>query len=774
MAPVDPTELIKAFKPCLTELGGIKSISNVPKLFNLMKRYSKKLVSRCIFCSILLSTEPDILQCFLEEQDGWELINAWLKEGLKGENYPYICELIDLLDKCPMTVERLKKNDTPKLVKQLAKTADKEISDKAKTVVTKWYGLIKANENINNGNLARKKRKKDKSIDDEDSSDSTKLRKVKGGGVLQQQASVNDATVTNSSSGDTANKPTSTTKSIEDDDSVTSSSKSEQRPRTAKVSFGKSRGLGLLEDSSTGSSKLKGSSKKGEEPHSTTDKSGPGKNIKLNSKSADSSASVSSSGQAVQAKTVATAKPKHTLKEAVGFITDIVNLSTVGPVRKRRKSESRSKSTTTGSNAAKDSGSVESSNNGDEQGQEPMDTDDLSDEMDDERVASASGDDSNSNAGNNNNNNINNLNSNNNDDDRLPIVDVPEIDNLVIPEIDASKLPGVFKSILSYGRPSNKSKKSVRWRAEDRLKEIRFFELDETERANVSKGNFGDYRSIDIKNERQMLQQIRNKGIPVVPGSSGTPIAAPTAEKSVSYLPWRLILIELPPGLPLTEAGSQSEEKRIQAEATRNSLNSDFFPTIGTAPEYYPKEPDLLEPSENITGPRKIPLEDENFTVNDFSQVPPPQPKTGESYSANRGPVPGPTVPVPGSFHTPVPGMGGPPRPPGGPIPRTPYPPAGFVPPVAGYPPYAGPYTPPVAAIPPGSGRLIPPRPIPPAGFQPPPGAWQSRPRVPPICRNFLKNGNCRFMARCNYLHQYPNSNNSHGPNPSSSQPHME
>ncbi len=47
-------------------------------------------------------------------------------------------------------------------------------------------------------------------------------------------------------------------------------------------------------------------------------------------------------------------------------------------------------------------------------------------------------------------------------DDRLPIVHVPEIDDLVIPEIDASKLPGGFKSILSYVRQSGKTEKSVK------------------------------------------------------------------------------------------------------------------------------------------------------------------------------------------------------------------------------------------------------------------------------------------------------------------------
>ncbi|XP_053204241.1 serine/threonine-protein phosphatase 1 regulatory subunit 10-like [Panonychus citri] len=759
MAPVDPTDLLKAFRPLLTVLGGIKSLSDVPRLSQLMKRYSKKLVSRCVYCNILLATTPDILLCFLE-RDGWDLINAWLKESIDVDNYRFICELLDLLVKCPMNIDRLKQNDTPKLVKSLSKHSDKEVSNKAKLVVNKWTELIKPNENVNNGNLAKKKRKKEKSQDDDDG-DTGKINKVKGTG--------GDA----NNSGDviTAKNLTKTAEDVATNESVSNVN----RPRTtAKIKYGKSRSVGILEELNASSGKSKGLNKKGDD---NPDKSGPGN--KSNNLNNNNSTPVSNIGQPVQSKTASKQPSKPTLKEAVGFIEDIVSLSTTGQGRKRRKSDSKSKSSSTpGSNTAKDSGTGDS-NQADEPGtgQEPMDlNDDTSNEVEEERITSASGDDSNSNT------NFSNTNTNNNiddDNDKLPIV--PELDNLVIPEIEPSKLSGVIKSILSYGRQSGKSKKSVRWRGDDRLREIKFFELDETERTNVSKSNFGDFRANDIRNERQMLQQLRsNRGNPGTPAATMTP----STDKCITYLPWKLILIDLPPGLPLIESGSQSEEKRIQAAMANNVLlNADFFPIKENPNEYYPKEPDAMEPGgERNDGPTVIPLEDENFTITDYSSLPPPQPRTGENYPANRGLPIGSQAGVPGSF--PRPGMNT--RAPGVPVGgRTPFPSAGFVPPVAGYPPFAGPGGPgPGPYLPPGAGsRMIPPRPMPggPAGppmpgFQGGPGGWPPRPRPPPVCRYFLKSGSCRFMARCNYLHQYPNTNNLHGPGSSSSsnQSHME
>lgn len=42
--------------------------------------------------------------------------------------------------------------------------------------------------------------------------------------------------------------------------------------------------------------------------------------------------------------------------------------------------------------------------------------------------------------------------------------------------------PGTVRGVLVYHRPSDRRRKTVKWRAEDDLQEVFYFELDETER----------------------------------------------------------------------------------------------------------------------------------------------------------------------------------------------------------------------------------------------------------------------------------------------------
>lgn len=86
----------------------------------LMARFSKKLVSKCIYIQILKCTETELLGQFMTV-GGWALVHIWLTDGIQSKNWPLVQEILELLLLCPVDVQRLKSNTAPKLVKQLSK-----------------------------------------------------------------------------------------------------------------------------------------------------------------------------------------------------------------------------------------------------------------------------------------------------------------------------------------------------------------------------------------------------------------------------------------------------------------------------------------------------------------------------------------------------------------------------------------------------------------------------------------------------------------------------
>lgn len=85
-----------------------------------MTKFSKKLVSKCIYIQILKKTGTELLGSFMSA-GGWTLVHMWLSDGIAAKNWPLIKELLELLLLCPVDVERLKTNNFPKLVKELSK-----------------------------------------------------------------------------------------------------------------------------------------------------------------------------------------------------------------------------------------------------------------------------------------------------------------------------------------------------------------------------------------------------------------------------------------------------------------------------------------------------------------------------------------------------------------------------------------------------------------------------------------------------------------------------
>lgn len=151
-----------------------------------------------------------------------------------------------------------------------------------------------------------------------------------------------------------------------------------------------------------------------------------------------------------------------------------------------------------------------------------------------------------------------------------------------------------------------RKKRSIRWRPEEELTEIRFFELDETERTNVSK-TFTEQKQMEHVEERNSFQLGRKKQ------SEDT-----MAEQTI----WRALIIV--DNVPEINYGYKSSEILIQAEREKNVLQELYFRhSINDSPH----EPDP-ESYEHIE-PMIIPLDDVNNpdSINTFRDIQWPAPK---------------------------------------------------------------------------------------------------------------------------------------------------
>ncbi|XP_017882176.1 serine/threonine-protein phosphatase 1 regulatory subunit 10-like isoform X2 [Ceratina calcarata] len=143
MPRIDPLSLLKCLSVLLGPTGGIKSKEEVHRLANLMTKFSKKLVSKCIYIQILKTTNTDLLSQFMGA-GGWNLIHMWLTDGILAKNWALIQELLELLLLCPVDIERLKSNNCPKLVKGLSKEGSHQgVRVLASRLVEQWLKIVK-------------------------------------------------------------------------------------------------------------------------------------------------------------------------------------------------------------------------------------------------------------------------------------------------------------------------------------------------------------------------------------------------------------------------------------------------------------------------------------------------------------------------------------------------------------------------------------------------------------------------------------------------------
>ncbi|XP_047735740.1 uncharacterized protein DDB_G0284459, partial [Hyalella azteca] len=172
-------------------------------------------------------------------------------------------------------------------------------------------------------------------------------------------------------------------------------------------------------------------------------------------------------------------------------------------------------------------------------------------------------------------------------------------------EVITSDLPAGVKSALVLVRPPGGTKKGVRFRPEDQLEVVHYFELDQTERVNVNAQKFQDMLLLEKHGERDALDKHRGR-----------------ANTCVQYAPWQLLPIHLPEG-PRVVPGCQSLERHVQAKR-EYSVMPTFFP-----PNRLPDTPQ--EPDPEVVpraDPKILPLTDTTGqdNVKNLKHIPWPDP----------------------------------------------------------------------------------------------------------------------------------------------------
>lgn len=159
-------------------------------------------------------------------------------------------------------------------------------------------------------------------------------------------------------------------------------------------------------------------------------------------------------------------------------------------------------------------------------------------------------------------------------------------------------------------------KKSLRWHPQESLEEIRYFELDENERVNVTK-TFVDMKAMERTAEREAFLSARKLG---------------SEDMMVEQIEWSS-LIEIADA-PELQNGINSKEKEIQTEREKTVLKTIYF-NRGMIPDS-PAEADPI--SYPYVEPQIMPLIDVTGNpdaVHDFTNMPWPESKGSPPHSGS-------------------------------------------------------------------------------------------------------------------------------------------
>lgn len=166
-----------------------------------------------------------------------------------------------------------------------------------------------------------------------------------------------------------------------------------------------------------------------------------------------------------------------------------------------------------------------------------------------------------------------------------------------------------LKGVLCYHKRKG-PKKSIKWKPDTELEEIQYFELDETERVNVTK-TFTDMKYLERIHEREAFQKGRNLSNDDV-----------MEEKTT----WRPLIPVDGGGQIQVEHGKNSKEKDIQAIRQKGTLQPLYFSkamipdsALEPDPETHPYSEPTIIPLEDVTGNQD--------NISDFRNMPWPEPK---------------------------------------------------------------------------------------------------------------------------------------------------
>lgn len=189
-------------------------------------------------------------------------------------------------------------------------------------------------------------------------------------------------------------------------------------------------------------------------------------------------------------------------------------------------------------------------------------------------------------------------------------------------QIDVKKPPGPGcgpdgpPGVLTLHHRRKGPKKSIKWRPQESLEEIRFFELDENERVNVTK-TFVDMKQMERNTEREGFLIARK---------------LTTEDVMQEQTPWAP-LVEIA-DVPELQSGISSKEKEIQTERERTCLKTIYF-NRGMIPDS-PSEPDVVP--YQVVEPQIMPLIDVTGNpdaIHDFTEMPWPEPRGSPPHSGN-------------------------------------------------------------------------------------------------------------------------------------------
>lgn len=165
-----------------------------------------------------------------------------------------------------------------------------------------------------------------------------------------------------------------------------------------------------------------------------------------------------------------------------------------------------------------------------------------------------------------------------------------------------------LKGVLLHGKKKG-PKRSIRWKEDSDLVQVQYFELDETERCNVSRAAFTDMARMELTGEREALQLSRK---------------TPNEDLMDIQVNWSIPMeIELPS--TLAEIVVKSLERDIQFAREKNVLPALYY-SKRMIPDT-PTEPDMEH--HPMTDPVIIPLEptDDGEQEEPKPVIPWPEPK---------------------------------------------------------------------------------------------------------------------------------------------------